>query len=121
MEINTTPSNQELITRTERGLTITGTRITLYDVMDYVQYPPKFVCGLFNLTETQINAAFAYIHSHREEVEKEYQIVLKEAEDLNRNLIAKIVKMPPPKGREAAWEKLQAQKAKLQTKSEISA
>jgi len=39
----------------------------------------------------------------------------------NRNLIAKIVKMPPPKGREAAWEKLQAQKAKLQTKSEISA
>ncbi len=128
MEINTTPSNQELITRTERGLTITGTRITLYDVMDYVKYPPKFVCGLFNLTETQINAAFAYIHSHQEEVEKEYQIVLKEAEALkkyygeqNRNLVAKIVKMPPPKGREAIWEKLQAQKAKLQTKSEISA
>ena len=29
------------IIRTERGLTIVGTRITLYDVMDYVtaQYP----------------------------------------------------------------------------------
>jgi len=37
------------IIRTERGLTIAGTRITLYDVMDYVtaQYPPKFIQGLF--------------------------------------------------------------------------
>ncbi|MBD1845197.1 hypothetical protein H6F89_17660 [Cyanobacteria bacterium FACHB-63] len=36
------------IVRTERGLTIAGTRITLYDVMDYVtaQYPPKFIQGL---------------------------------------------------------------------------
>jgi hypothetical protein len=34
---------QAEIIRTERGLTIAGTRITLYDVMDYVtaQYPPK--------------------------------------------------------------------------------
>lgn len=127
MEIKT-PSNQELITRTERGLTITGTRITLYDVMDYAKYPPKFVCGLFNLTEAQINAAFAYIHSHQEEVEKEYQIVLKEAEDLkkyyddqNHNLISQLSKMPPPKGREAIWGKLQAQKAQLQTNSEFSA
>ena len=43
------------IIRTERGLTIAGTRITLYDVMDYVtaQYPPKFIRGLFDLTEGQ--------------------------------------------------------------------
>jgi uncharacterized protein (DUF433 family) len=126
MGINTTSSNQELITRTERGLTITGTRITLYDVMDYVKYPPQFVCGFFNLTEVQINAAFAYIHSHQEEVEKEYQIVLKEAEDLkkyyddqNRNLISQLSKMLPPKGREAIWEKLQTQKAKLHARPEI--
>ena len=35
------------IIRTERGLTISGTRITLYDVMDYVksQYPSKFFQG----------------------------------------------------------------------------
>ena len=33
--------HQPAIIRTERGLTISGTRITLYDVMDYVaaQYP----------------------------------------------------------------------------------
>jgi len=127
LETNITFNNQESITRTERGLTITGTRITLYDVMDYVKYPPKFVQRLFNLTETQINAAFEYIHSHRDEVEREYQIVLQEAKDLkkhydeqNRNLITKIAKMPSPKGREAIWEKLQTQKAKLQSKSEVS-
>ena len=33
--------HQPAIIRTERGLTISGTRVTLYDVMDYVaaQYP----------------------------------------------------------------------------------
>ncbi len=57
----TQASNEQVaIIRTERGLTITGTRITLYDVMDYMtaQYPPKFIRGLFELTEEQINAAF---------------------------------------------------------------
>lgn len=113
------------IIRTERGLTISGTRITLYDVMDYVtaQYPPKFIRSLFNLTDAQINAALAYIQLNRAEVEAEYQVVLKEAAELqkyyeeqNRELIANIAKMPPPPGREAVWEKLQAQKAKLQAK-----
>jgi uncharacterized protein (DUF433 family) len=122
----TIASNQQpIIIRTERGLTIAGTRITLYDVMDYVtaQYPPKFIRGLFNLTEAQINAALDYIGANRAEVEAEYQVVLREAAELqeyyqeeNRELIAKIAKMPPPPGREAVWEKLQAQKAKLQAK-----
>ncbi len=118
-------NGQAQIIRTERGLTITGTRITLYDVMDYwtAQYPPKFIRGLFNLTDAQINAALAYIQANRAEVEAEYQVVLKEAAELqkyyeeqNRELISKIAKLPPPPGREVAWEKLQAQKAKLQAK-----
>ena len=113
------------IIRTERGLTIAGTRITLYDVMDYLaaQYPPKFIRSLFNLSDAQINAALAYIQANRTEVEPEYQIVLKEAEELqkyyeeqNHELVAKIAKMPPPPGREAAWEKLQQQKTKLQAR-----
>jgi len=63
-------NGQAGIIRTERGLTIEGTRITLYDVMDYVtaQYPPKFIRSLFNLTEEQINAALAYIQTNRAEV-----------------------------------------------------
>ena len=43
---------QATIVRTERGLSISGTRITLYDVMDYVSagYPAHFIRGLFNLS-----------------------------------------------------------------------
>ena len=114
-------NGQPSIIRTERGLTIAGTRITLYDVMDYVtaQYPPKFIQGLFELTEEQINAALAYIETNRADVEAEYQQVLKEAEELqqyyeeqNRELIARIAAQPPKPGTEAAWEKLRAAKAK---------
>ena len=117
---------QAAIIRTERGLTIAGTRITLYDVMDYVteQYPPKFIRGLFDLTEEQINAALAYIEANLADVEAEYQMVLKEAEELqqyyeqkNRDLIARIAVKPPKPGTEAAWEKLQAARAKRESKA----
>jgi len=123
-------NEQAAIIRTERGLTIAGTRITLYDVMDYVtvQYPPKFIRTLFALTDNQINAALAYIEANRTEVEAEYQLVLKEAEELrqyyeekNRELIARISAKPPKLGTEAAWEKLQAQKAKHQAEFEPQA
>jgi uncharacterized protein (DUF433 family) len=118
-------NGQTMIIRTERGLTIAGTRITLYDVMDYVmaQYPPKFIQGLFELTEEQINAALAYIETNRAAVEAEYQIVLKEAEELrqyyeekNRDLIARLAVQPPKPGQEAIRAKLQAAKAKFESR-----
>lgn len=76
-----TSNGQPGIIRTERGLTSAGTRITLYDVMDYVTalYPPKFIRGMLNLTDEQVNAALSYIEANRAEVEAEYQIVLQEA------------------------------------------
>ena len=123
----TTISNEQTaIIRTERGLSIAGTRITIYDIMDYVtaQYPPKFIRGLFDLTEEQINAALAYLEANRDSVEAEYQIVLKEAEELrlyyeekNRDLIARIAAQPPRRGTEAVWEKLRAAKAKREAKA----
>jgi uncharacterized protein (DUF433 family) len=115
---------QTAIIRTERGLSIAGTRITLYDIMDYVtaQYPPKFIRGLFDLTEAQINSALAYIEANRADVEAEYQMVLKEAEELrlyyeekNRDLIARIAAQPPKPGQEAIRAKLQAAKAKFKS------
>jgi uncharacterized protein (DUF433 family) len=115
-------NEQTAIIRTERGLTIAGTRITIYDIMDYVtaQYPPKFIRGLFDLTEEQINAALAYIEGNRAEVEAEYQMFLNEAEELrlyyeekNRDLIAIIAAQPPRPGTEAAWAKLRVAKAKF--------
>jgi uncharacterized protein (DUF433 family) len=120
------PDEQAAIIRTERGLTIAGTRITLYDVMDYVtaQYPPKLIEGLFELTEEQINAALAYIEANRAAVEAEYQVVLKEAEELrqyyeekNHNLIVRLAAQPPKPGQEAVRAKLQAAKAKFESRS----
>ena len=117
-------SGQIAIIRTERGLMIAGTRITLYDVMDYVQakYPSKFIQGLFDLTQEQINSALTYIEAHRAEVEIEYQQVLKEAEELrqyyedqNRELIAQISKKPPKPGTEFAWQKLREAKEKRES------
>jgi uncharacterized protein (DUF433 family) len=106
---------------TERGLTISGTRITLYDVMDYViaQYPSKFIRSLFDLTEDQINVALSYIEANRAEVEAEYQIVLKQAEEnrqyweeRNRERFTQIAAMSPKPGQESLWAKLREQKAK---------
>ena len=125
-----TLNGQTAIIRTERGLVIAGTRITLYDVMEYIiaQYPPKFICAMLNLTIEQLNAALSYIEAHRGEVEAEYQQVVKEGEELrqyyeeqNRALIARISAKPPKPGMEAVWEKLQAQKAKHQAQLKTQA
>ena len=75
-----------IIIRTERGSAIAGTRIMLYDVMDYVteNYPAKFIRTMLGLTDEQVNAALFYIETHRAEVETEYQFILKEAEELQQ-------------------------------------
>ena len=96
---------QETVTRTSRGLTISGTRITLYDVMDYLaeDWPPKLIRDHLNLTDKQIGGALAYIAAHRAEVEAEYQQVLAAAEanrkyweERNRELIERLAARTPP-------------------------
>ncbi|HEY9852338.1 MAG TPA: DUF433 domain-containing protein [Leptolyngbyaceae cyanobacterium] len=118
-------NGQSEIIRTERGLTIAGTRITLYDVMDYLtaQYPPLLIREKLCLTEKQVNAALSYIERNRAEVEAEYQIVLQQTEEIkqyweerNRDRLVQIAAMPPKPGQEALWAKLQAQKAQRELK-----
>ena len=125
-DMTSAANEQAQIIRTERGLSIVGTRITLYDIMDYTksQYPPKFIRALFNLADEQINAALSYIEANRAEVEAEYQLVLKEAEELrqyyeeqNRDRVARIAAQPPKPGTEVIRAKLQAAKAKLESQA----
>jgi len=61
--MNPQPNGKVTIVRTESGLTIAGTSITLYDVIDHLkaQYPPKFIRDVFNLTDEQLRAALSYI------------------------------------------------------------
>jgi uncharacterized protein (DUF433 family) len=110
------------IIRTERGLTIAGTRITLYDVMDHLVagWTPKLILNWLPLTEAQLNAALSYIDANRSEVEAEYQTVLQEAQQMreyweaqNRERLTAIAKLPPKPGQEEIYAKLQAWKAKL--------
>jgi uncharacterized protein (DUF433 family) len=109
------------IERNETGLFIAGTRISLYDVMDFeiAQYPAKFIANMLNLSQEQVQAALEYIETHRTEVESEYRSILAEASELqaywqeqNRELNERVATLPAPVGQEAAWQKLQAQKAK---------
>lgn len=115
-------SEQPTIIRTERGLTIAGTRITLYDVMDYLtaSYSPKLIRDKLNITDEQINAALSYIEVHRAEVEAEYQEVLQTAEEIrqyweerNREHLVRIVAMPLKPGQEALRAKLKAWKERI--------
>ena len=119
-------SGQSPIIRTERGLTILGTRITLYDVMDYLkaQYPPKLIREKLCLNDEQVNSALAYIDSHQTEVEAEYQEGLKTAEEIkqyweeqNRERFARIASAPPKPGQEALRAKLQAWKERIDCQS----
>lgn len=114
-------NEQTAIIRTERGLTIAGTRITIYDVMDHLaaRRPPELVLNWLPLTKKQLESALFYIETNRNEVEAEYQEVLKTAEEIrqyweerNRDRFAQIASMPPKPSQEALWKKLQAQKAK---------
>lgn len=115
-------NGQASIIRTERGLTIAGTRITLYDVMDHLAagWTPKLILNWLPLTEEQLNAALSYIDTNRTAVEADYKTILQATqemreywEDKNRERLAQIAELPPKPGQEDAYTKLQAWKESL--------
>jgi|SRR5215475_7912737 len=122
--MGTVTNEQSIVIRTERGLSIAGTRITLYDVMEYVTagWPPQLIRARLDLTDQQMTAAMAYIALHRAEVEAEYQTVLQAAQEIrqyweerNRERLTQIAAQPPKPGQEAIRKKLQAWKAKIES------
>jgi uncharacterized protein (DUF433 family) len=107
------------IVRTERGLTVAGTRITLYDVLDYLKqdWSPKLVRDWFNFSEEQMTDILSYIETHREEVETEYEKVLARAEK-NREYWEKIKQekiknLKENPANRKLYEKLKARKDEL--------
>lgn len=120
--MNETTTPQTTVVRNSLGLAIAGTRITLYDIMDYLtnDWPPKLIQPWFNLSDKQMAEVMAYIENNHAEVEAEYQQVLKQAEDIrqyweecNRERFAQIAAMPRKPGQEKLWAKLDALKARL--------
>jgi uncharacterized protein (DUF433 family) len=65
-----------------RGPEIKGSRITVYDVLDYALacWPAERIAAFFRLRTDQVEAAVEYIVMHKIEVLKEYLIILERCE-----------------------------------------
>jgi uncharacterized protein (DUF433 family) len=72
-----TPLPAEIIDR-GRGPEIKGTRITIYDVLDYVLecWHPSRIATWFHVSSRQVEAAIEYIQDHTIEVLTEYVKIL---------------------------------------------
>ena len=70
-----------VVVRTSRGLSVAGTRVTLYQIMDFLKagYPAALIRDRLNLSDEQIQSVMAYLETHRNEVEAEYEQVLRGA------------------------------------------
>ena len=107
-----------IVRRSDLGLTIEGTRITLYAIVDYLRdgWPAPDIQEALRLTDEQMQSALAYITEHAVEVDTEYQQVLHEAEK-NRNYWEtrnhkSHVEQRPKSGQETARAKLAEQRAR---------
>jgi uncharacterized protein (DUF433 family) len=89
-----------------RGPEIAGTRITVYDVMDYLKHGwhRDRIAALFRLSSRDIQAAIDYIEQHGEQVAADYQDIL----DRHRNYeYPPEVKAKVDRCREAAGRRLE--------------
>lgn len=73
-----------LIEETPRGPSIAGTRITIYSVMDYLKgdWDRDFIKRAMAITDEQLDAVLEYIAQHKEEVERNYQRILRRSDEL---------------------------------------
>jgi uncharacterized protein (DUF433 family) len=82
----------QVIINRGRGPEIAGTRITVYDVLDYSTkgYHPTFIASLFRVSSQQVQAALEYIEAHKDEVMAEYrQMLARDAEGNSPEVRAK--------------------------------
>jgi uncharacterized protein (DUF433 family) len=61
-----------------RGPEIAGTRITVYDILDYHKegWHRDLIADQFNLSSRQVEVAIRYIEEHRDEVMADYEKIL---------------------------------------------
>ena len=82
VEITLADHWKDMIHDRGRGPEIIGTRITVYDVLDYLldAWPPYAIAALFRIETDQVEAAVAYINEHTIEVLREYIKILERCE-----------------------------------------
>jgi uncharacterized protein (DUF433 family) len=69
---------QAEIIKVGRTPRIAGSRITVYDILDYHKtgWHRDEIAALFDLSSRQVEAAISYIEEHRDEVMPEYEKIL---------------------------------------------
>lgn len=79
-----TTTTEALIVETPRGPSLAGTRITVYSVMDLIKAnrSKRYIEQMMRLTPEQVDAVFAYVEEHQEEVERDYAEILRRSEEL---------------------------------------
>jgi hypothetical protein len=55
---------------------ILGTRITVYDVLDYVEYHHTYIAAVLGISSHDVFAAQKFIEEHRDEVMRDYEEML---------------------------------------------
>ena len=103
------------IVRTERGLTVGGTRLTLYMIMEFSKtgYSWDEIQDEFRLTFRQTDEIREFLESHGEEAEKEYEQVTALAESNRRYWEERNREKQPRPERLEMWRKLQEWKKRL--------
>lgn len=118
-----TANEQSTVVRTSRGLTVAGTRLTLYTILDHLHagWSPSLIQQWFQLSDTQLADILNYIETHRADVQTEYQQVVAQTEAnrqyweiRNRERTASLDPATMSPEQLAIWEKLQAWKRKIQ-------
>ena len=82
-----------------RGPEIAGTRITVYDVMDYARmgWANASIALSLSLSSSQVEAALAYIEANRTAVEAEYEKILERSRRGNPPEVEAIVQANRPR------------------------
>jgi uncharacterized protein (DUF433 family) len=92
----TSPMSARIIDR-GRGPELEGTRVTIYRVMDFVRdgSSPAEIARELELTSEQVSLALDYIMAHRDEVEAEYEQILRRVRGPNPEWVeARLAKTP---------------------------
>lgn len=118
-----TATENPTVVRTERGLTVKGTRLTLYQIMDYVRAGrsrEEILEWFPQITAAELEDILDYIETNRAEFEAEYDRVVKRDEEIrqyweerNRERMKQFDPNQLSPERRALWDKLQAWKEEL--------
>src|SRR3954463_13864786 len=110
------------VDRTERGLVVKGTRLTLYDIQERLEHgmQPSEIAALYELSSEQVADALRFISENDVTFATEYRYVIRRAveqrsawQEANRVRLANIFQMPPPSGKEEAFARLRARQAEI--------